>query len=432
MNQLIAARIARRIAAVTSLALVGGSLTACAATATPEATTTTTTTVDASDSTFWDEGVVHDISIDLADADYQALITAYLQTGEKEWATASVTIDGTEFDDVGIKLKGNSTLRTVTADSEPQTLPWLIDLDKYVDGQQYLDATELVVRGSSTETALNEALALELLDQAGLATEQAVSSRISFNGGTQELRLVIQNPDGTWDEQQFGDEGLVYKAEASGDYSYRGDDPESYTDVFDQESGDDDLTPLIAFLKFINESDDATFAADLSTYLDVDSFATYLAFQDLVDNFDDINGPGNNSYLRYDETTGVMTVVSWDLNLAFGTANVDGGGPGMGGQGGPGGAPQGAGPQAGGGNGGPQGGAGREKANVLVDRFLANDEFAALYAQATTDLTAKLITSGAAQDALDEWVAVLTAQASDLVAAATVEAEAEALEKYLS
>lgn len=432
MNQLIAARIARRIAAVTSLALVGGSLTACAATATPEATTTTTTTVDASDSTFWDEGVVHDISIDLADADYQALITAYLQTGEKEWATASVTIDGEEFDDVGIKLKGNSTLRTVTADSEPQTLPWLIDLDKYVDGQQYLDATELVVRGSSTETALNEALALELLDQAGLATEQAVSSRISFNGGTQELRLVIQNPDGTWDEQQFGDEGLVYKAEASGDYSYRGDDPESYTDVFDQESGDDDLTPLIAFLKFINESDDATFATDLSTYLDVDSFATYLAFQDLVDNFDDINGPGNNSYLRYDETTGVMTVVSWDLNLAFGTANVDGGGPGMGGQGGPGGAPQGAGPQAGGGNGGPQGGAGREKANVLVDRFLANDEFAALYAQATTDLTAKLITSGAAQDALDEWVAVLTAQASDLVAAATVEAEAEALEKYLS
>lgn len=432
MNQLIAARIARRIAAVTSLALVGGSLTACAATATPEATTTTRTTVDASDSTFWDEGVVHDISIDLADADYQALITAYLQTGEKEWATASVTIDGTAFDNVGIKLKGNSTLRTVTADSEPQTLPWLIDLDKYVDGQQYLDATELVVRGSSTETALNEALALELLDQAGLATEQAVSSRISFNGGTQELRLVIQNPDGTWDEQQFGDEGLVYKAEASGDYSYRGDDPESYTDVFDQESGDDDLTPLIAFLKFINESDDATFAADLSTYLDVDSFATYLAFQDLVDNFDDINGPGNNSYLRYDETTGVMTVVSWDLNLAFGTANVDGGGPGIGGQGGPGGAPQGAGPQGGGGNGGPQGGAGREKANVLVDRFLANDEFAALYAQATTDLTAKLLTSGAAQDALDEWVAVLTAQASDLVAAATVEAEAEALEKYLS
>lgn len=430
MNQLIAARIARRLALVTSLALVGGGLTACAATATQSSTQPTTTVVDASTTTFWDTSTVHTISIDLADADYQALIAAYMSTGEKEWATATVTIDGTEFDDVGIKLKGNSTLRAVTADAEPETLPWLIDLDKYVDGQQYLDATELVVRGSSTETALNEALALELLDEAGLATEQAVESRLSFNGGSQELRLVIQNPDGEWDEQQFGDEGLVYKAEASGDYSYRGDDPDSYTDVFDQEAGDDDLTPLISFLKFINESDDATFAADLGKYLDVDSFARYLAFQDLIDNFDDINGPGNNSYLRYDEETGIMSVVSWDLNLAFGTANVAGVGPGDGGIAGPG---NGQGGQPGGGQGGgPQGGGGQEKANVLVDRFLANDDFAALYASAKTDLTASLIANGAAQTALDEWVAVLKAQASDLVAADLVDSEAASIESYLN
>ncbi|MBN9238650.1 MAG: hypothetical protein BGO97_03120 [Micrococcales bacterium 70-64] len=427
MNQLIAARIARRVAVVTSLALVGGGLTACTAAApTAPVETPTATVVDASDSTFWDTGAVHEIAI--TDADYQALIDAYLATGEKEWGTATVTIDGTTLHDVGIKLKGNSTLRVVTSTSDPSTLPWLIDLDKYVDDQHYLDATELVVRGSSTETALNEALALEMLDAAGLASEQAVSSRISFDGGDQKLRLVIQNPDGTWDEQQFGDEGLVYKAEAGGDYSYRGDDPESYADVFDQEAGDDDLTPLIAFLKFINESDDATFASGLGTYLDVDSFATYLAFQDLVDNFDDINGPGNNSYLRYDEETGIMTVVSWDLNLAFGTSNVDGGGGA--GAGGPrpgGGNP----PQGGGGNGGPQGGMGREQANVLVDRFLADADFAALYAQAKVDLQEELITSGAAQGILDDWVAVLRAQASDLVPAATVDSEAAALEEYL-
>lgn len=422
----LAARIARSVAVVTSLALVGGGLAACtAAESTTAVDTPTTTVVDASDSTFWDTGAVHDIAI--TDADYQALIDAYLATGDKEWGTATVTIDGTTFHDVGIKLKGNSTLRVVTSTSDPSTLPWLIDLDKYVDDQHYLDATELVVRGSSTETALNEALALEMLDAAGLASEQAVPSRISFDGGDQTLRLVIQNPDGTWDEQQFGDDGLIYKAEVGGDYSYRGDDPESYTGVFDQQAGDDDLAPLIAFLKFINESDDATFASDLGTYLDVDSFATYLAFQDLVDNFDDINGPGNNSYLRYDEETGVMTVVSWDLNLAFGTANVDGGGGGAGG----GGQRPGGGNPPQGGNGGPQGGQGREQANVLVDRFLADPDFAALYAQAKVDLQSELIASGTAQGILDDWVAVLKAQASDLVPAATVDSEAAALEEYL-
>ena len=31
--------------------------------------------------------------------------------------------------------------------------------------------------------------------------------------------------------------------------------------------------------------------------------------QDLVDNFDDIDGPGNNSYLSYDAATGQFTIV---------------------------------------------------------------------------------------------------------------------------
>jgi spore coat protein CotH len=91
----------------------------------------------------------------------------------------------------------------------------------------------------------------------------------------------------------------IPKAESGGDYSYRGDDPAAYEDVFDQEAGEDnaDLMPLIEFLEFLNESDDATFAAEIATRLDVDGFATYLAMQTLLDNFDDIDGPGNNSYL---------------------------------------------------------------------------------------------------------------------------------------
>ena len=39
-----------------------------------------------------------------------------------------------------------------------------------------------------------------------------------------------------------------------------------------------------------------------TAHLDVDAFARYLAAQDVVQNWDDIDGPGNNSYLRWDET----------------------------------------------------------------------------------------------------------------------------------
>ena len=74
--------------------------------------------------------------------------------------------------------------------------------------------------------------------------------------------------------------------------------------------------------------------------------------------------------------------------------------------------------------GGP-GGAGEP--NVLVERFTAVQEWADLVEQAKADLTEELYDSGYADDVLDQWITVLTEQAGDLVDAATVEEEADAI-----
>ena len=63
------------------------------------------------------------------------MIATYQETDEKEWIEATVTIDGTTYERVGMRLKGNSSLRGVSDDADPADLPWLIRLDKYVDGQ---------------------------------------------------------------------------------------------------------------------------------------------------------------------------------------------------------------------------------------------------------------------------------------------------------
>jgi len=425
---------------VASAALVAG-LAGCATVAGPATSESSVSGsgAGATSAALWDSSELHTIALDVDDAYFDAIIAAYLADGSKKWMSATVTIDGEVFENIGIKLKGNSTLKSVATDSDPATLPWLIRLDEYVDGQNLDGETELVVRGNTSKTSLNEAVSLEMLALSGLANEEAVSSRFSVNGGDEQLRLVIQNPDDEWVAQEFSDGDLLYKAESTGDYSYRGDDAAAYENVFDQEAGDANLEPLTAFLKFINESDDATFAADLSKWLDVDSFATYLAFQELVDNYDDISGPGNNSYLAYSEDTGLMTVVSWDLNLTFGARNFGGGGGGGGGGAGEGGAaPDGGGARqpAGnaGGNGGGQAG-GRTAANssnILADRFMANTEFAAQYSAALTDLTATLFTSGEAASILDDWTALLTLDASDLVDADTIAEESAALEAKIA
>ncbi len=438
MPQIIRARALAAAGAATTLALL---LTSCTATATADDGASAA-------SGLWDSGSVHEITIDFDQDAYDAMVQTYLDSETKEWISATVTIDGVTYENAGLKLKGNSSLRALSTDADaelsaenPEDLPWVIRLDKFVEGQNHEGTTELVVRGNSTETALNEALALELLDAAGLASEQAIAVRFSADGSDETLRLVIENPNDAWMQAELGD-GLLYKAEAGGDYSYRGDEATAYTDVFDQEGGESDLTPLIDFLQWVNESSDDEFAAGLADRLDVDAFATYLAFQDLVQNTDDIDGPGNNSYLYYDPATGRMTVVNWDLNLAFGAS------PGGGGPGGAGGFVGGDGaPPAGGGMPGapgaqeaptdstmptrPTGGGPGGRSNILVERFLATDEFAALYAEAQETLQAELVDSGVAADALQEWTQVLIDDAADLVTVDVIQQESDDLAAQL-
>lgn len=468
----------------------------------------------------YDSSAVHEITVSFDEDDYDAMVETFADTSEKEWIEATVTIDGVTYEQVGLRLKGNSSLAglgggfggprpgaaeggsadtttTETVDEsdaaesedesttseddeapdgerpegfggsdgpggsasadEPERLPWLIRLDKFVDDQNHQGHEEIVVRSNNSATSLNEAVVLELLEEAGLASQQASATRFSVNGSDAALRLTIEHPDEVWNEAIFDTDGALYKAKSSGDWSYRGDDPEAYDeDVFEQKAGDDvaDLTPLIEFLDFINNADDETFAAELPERLDVESFATYLAMMDLIGNFDDIDGPGNNAYLHYDPESDTFTVVPWDMNLAFGVGFGDGGFPGGADGGGPPEdfelpegseppedfeIPDGGGPPEGlelpEGSEPPEdlespdgGGAGfGGRSNPLVEPFHDTPELEALYQEQLTELRASLYESGTADDVLAEWVAVLSEQATDLVDEATITEEADAI-----
>ena len=371
------------------------------------------------------------------DAAFAQALSTYRSTGDKAWLEVAVTLDGTTYERCGVRLKGNSTLRRLDADAGPEQYPWLIRLDEVVDGQNHHGVTELVLRANNSASSLNEAVALDLLAAADLASQDHGYAVVRV-GDASVLRLVLEHPGDTWAERVLPGDGILYKAEATGDYTYRGTEPASYEDVFDQESGEtDDLAPLIELLRFVDESTDAEFEAGLPERLDVGAFATYLALEDLMDNDDAIDGPGNNSYLWWDETASRMTVVAWDHNLTFGVSNRPGGqgGPGRGGAAGalpPAGADGGAVPQGGA---APQGGGGRgpggRAANPFVTRFEAVPAFATLVAQASTRLRADLFTGGVAATSLRTWSTLLAQEADGLVDAATLEEERAAIAAYL-
>ena len=396
---------------------------------------------------YLDPDSLHSVEITVDQNAYQEMIAAYTSNRTKNWIEATVTVDGVAHEKAGLKLKGNSSLQGISADSEPQKLPWLVRFDKFVDGANHDGMTRMVIRASSSTSALNEAVALDLLATTGLASEKAAHISLSVNGSDPVLRLTCQDLDESWVAQNFDVAGLLYKAESTGDYTYRGTDESAYKDVFDQETGKANFTPLIEFLQFINESSDADFQSGLAQRVDVDKMVTYLAFEDVIDNFDDITGPGNNSFLWWAEQANQMTVVAWDHNCAFGLKprtgqQGQGGGqpPGGGGQGQPpgdGGAPpNGQAPtgQPPGGAGGqqPGGGGSQTKANALVDRFNSLMDGETKVSAERDRLKQELYTSGVAQTILDARAKVLTDQAGSLIEQSAVEADKQTIAAYFT
>ena len=367
------------------------------------------------------------------------MLSTFREDGEKEYIRADITIDGTLIEDVGLRLKGNSTLQSLSNNSmgggggggmtqlfedNPEELPWLISFDEYEEGRAYQGMTEIALRpaASGSEVAINEALALELTAESGQITQDYTFTSVTVNGSESAARIVVDAPDTELADEL--DSGVLYKARAGGSLDYVGDDPTEYEDSFKQinAEGAYDLQPVMTLMKFLNESTDEEFAEELGDYVDTESFAKYLATQEILSNNDAMDGPGNNYYLWYDTTEKQFTVLSWDLNLALsgmggmqqdtetGTAtDIDdtattGEMPtlpdgmempempqppeGMEMPGGE--ESEGAGPSGG------------NDSGILKERFLDNEEFYAMYEQAYAELYQQLIASGYAEETLNE------------------------------
>jgi spore coat protein CotH len=396
----------------------------------------------------FDAGKRHTVTLSYRDDDYERMLDQYWKDSEKAYLEADLVIDGTTIPSVGIRLKGNSTLGSLTRNGErapngfggrpaggvqqggappgpppgapqggfrgggpgmttlkaeePETLPWLISFDEFVKGRRYQGHTELAVRPASRagSTGLNEAVALTLVAQSGEPSQRYAYSSFTVNDRPTATRLVIEHPDKAYANALPGD-GVLYKARAGSQFTDQGDDQTAYKDDFDQvnKKGSQDLQPVIDLVQWVAKASAEEFAAGLADRVDIDSFARYVALQNLLLNFDDMSGPGRNYYLYYDLDAKKFRVITWDLNLAMNGDPAQG-------------------PNDAARMGGPRSG------HTLKERFLATPAFKARYETVYRELFQKLYASGAATKALDR---ASTASKVAGGTAATVDGEAASL-----
>lgn len=95
---------------------------------------------------------------------------------------------------------------------------------------------------------------------------------------------------------------------------YSNDDFDSYSNIFDNAKtkvSDADKTRLIESLKTLNEGE------NIEEVVDVDEVLRYFVVHNFVCNFDSYTGSMIHNYYLY-EKDGVMSMIPWDYNLAFG------------------------------------------------------------------------------------------------------------------
>jgi spore coat protein CotH len=337
--------------------------------------------------------LMHEISISMDPEEYQNMIKTYQETGEKEYYRVDVTIDGVTIEDVGIRLKGNSTLASAVGgglgnfggrdfggsfpegfeppegfpmpgggfpdngefpedfgapqgfggmprggsdgqdevDKEPGDTPFLLKFDEFIQGQTYQGYAEVAIRLGGGASLLNELVAFSIHKEVGQIVPETAYASVQIGDEDPILYVITEHLDEQYVDKYFpGTDGILYKAGNFIGFSYRGDDPSSYIDVYEQKTNknDDDLYALIEFLKFVDESTDEEFANELGQWLDIESFITFMALDNLLANHDSFVGMGSNYYLYFNKGTEQFTMLSWDQNLAMG------GMIGMGGRGG--------------------------------------------------------------------------------------------------
>ncbi|HZU86389.1 MAG TPA: CotH kinase family protein [Anaerolineaceae bacterium] len=277
-------------------------------------------------------------------------------------------------------------------------IPLLIKFDEYVSGQTYQGYTKLAIRtyGANNNAAmLQEPVTNAMARLVGMPVTDTAYTGFKLNDGAETLYSISNVIDENYLAQYFTDAtGVMYKSEVGATLQYQGEDPTQYTSSFSQETrlNDADYAPLIAFMKFLDESDDAAFEAELPNYLDVDSFATYLALNNLLVNTDSLVGMGNNYYLYYDETIGRFTLLMWDANESLGKLAMGGASASYDIY------------YAGASSGGPMM---RGGTNVLFTRFMANATFKALYEQKLVEIYQAVYASGAIKAQIEQYAAVV-------------------------
>ena len=255
---------------------------------------------------------------------------------------ATLTFDGISFSNIGLRLKGNSSLLNSWR-SGAAKLPFRLNADGLEDeipevrDQTFFGFPNLNLTNNSQDASfLRAKVTGDLFREAGVAAARTAFVRVFFDrgAGSQYLGLytLVEIPDQPMLEIQFGSEnGNLYKPNGTG-ARWTVFDPESFPKKTNQR--DEDWTDVQDAIAVLNESraNPAVWRARLEARFAVSSFLRWLALNTIIGNTDTYGGFAPHNYWVYGSPRhrDRLFFIPWDHDLALNAAGPGGAGAGGG------------------------------------------------------------------------------------------------------
>lgn len=244
---------------------------------------------------------------------------------------ADVFYNGTQWYQVGIRFKGNSSLQS-SWQSGILKMSFKLDFDEFeddypqIDNQRFYGFKKFSLKNNFDDNShLREKVASDVFAKAGVAVSHTAFYTLYVDHGNGPeyfgLYTLVEEVDGEVLDTQFSsDDGNLYKPEDGGANFIEGAFSE---ENFEKKSNEDDAdwSDIQALFSALHDetatTDPATWRANLEAVFDVDGFLKYLAVNGIIQNWDTYGRMTHNFYLYNDPDTAKLTWIPWDNNEAL-------------------------------------------------------------------------------------------------------------------
>lgn len=244
------------------------------------------------------------------------------------WVPCSFFFNDTEWYQVGIRYKGNSSLRS-SYQSGIDKLSFKLDFDEYendypeITNQRFYGFRQLNLKNNYDDMSLvREKVGSDLFREFGLVSSKTAFCVVYVDHGSGPVYYgvytLVEEVDDTVLDSQFGNsEGNLYKPDGSAASFAAG----TYNDSQMEKRNNEELadySDVYALYQAINSSerssDPESWEAEVNTCFNVDVFLQWLAANTGMQNWDTYGVMTHNYYLYNNPDNGMLTWIPWDNN----------------------------------------------------------------------------------------------------------------------